>query len=136
MKRYLPIILLAFLFSFSGCDDALDCIFNVRPDLHDKTLALGFVDEYYSEIITADIKNEVNDNDYDYYFDVTGRLPEGIEVFYNRRREVVIKGTPVEAGRFNIEVYLEVTPYYDEHGRINGPLCSDNTSNSYLLVIR
>ncbi|TGV01005.1 hypothetical protein [Flavivirga rizhaonensis] len=136
MKQYLPIILLMFLFSFSSCDDALDCIINVRPELRTKTLALGFVDEYYSEMITAEIKNEVNDNDYNYYFDVVGRLPEGLEVFYNRRREVVFKGISKEAGRFRLEVYLEVTPHYDEYGRINGPLCSDNTSESYVLVIR
>ncbi len=136
MKRYLPIILLIPFFSLSGCDDVLDCIINVRPELHAKTLAIGFVDEYYSETITAEIKNEVNDNDYDYYFDVTGKLPRGVEVFYNRRREVVFKGVPTESGRFTIDVYLEVTPHYNEFGRDNGPLCSDNTSKSYTLAIK
>ncbi len=136
MKRYLPIILLISFFSLSGCDDVLDCIINVRPELHAKTLAVGLVDEYYSEIITAEIKNEPNDNDYDYYFDVSGRLPEGIEVVYNRHREVVFKGVPKESGRFNIKVYLEVIPHYNEYGRSNGPLCSDDTSRSYVLAIK
>ncbi|AUP81357.1 hypothetical protein [Flavivirga eckloniae] len=137
MKRYILIILLVSFFSLSGCDDVLDCIVNVRPELHDKDLSVGLVDEYYSDFISAEIKNEVNDNAYDYYFDVSGRLPEGIEVFYNRHREVLFKGVPKESGRFAIRVFLEVVPHYDpyEDDRVNGPLCTDETSRTYTLYI-
>lgn len=137
MKRYLLIILLISFFSFSGCEDVLDCIVNVRPELHDKTLAVGHVDTYYSDLISAEIKNEVQDDAYDYYFDVSGRLPDGIEVYYNRYREVVFKGIPKESGRYTVRVFLEVRPHYNEfeNDRVNGPLCSDNTSKTYTLVI-
>ena len=56
MRRYLLIILLISLFSFSGCDDVLDCIVNVRPELHAKTLAIGYVDEYYSDTILPKLR--------------------------------------------------------------------------------
>ncbi len=135
MKRQLLLLLLSVL-AFSSCDDVLDCVINVRPELHEKSLAVGFVSEYYSEIITAEIKNEPNDDDYDYYFDVTGRLPEGIIVSYNRYREVVLKGIPIESGRFTIEVFLEARPEDDYYGRINGPMCSDHTSRTYVLTIK
>lgn len=142
MKQYIPIILLISFFSFTSCEDILDCIINVRPELHDKTLAIGNVDEFYSENITAEIKNEVRDNDYDYYFNVSGQLPEGIEVFYDTYREVFFEGVPKESGRFRITVSLEVVAlqdfYYDDFGneRYHDPLCSDNTSKTYYLAIR
>ncbi|GAA3630561.1 hypothetical protein [Flavivirga jejuensis] len=137
MKQYVFVILLVSFFSFSGCEDVLDCVINVRPELHNKTLAVGLVDAYYSETISAEIKNEANDNDYDYYFDISGRLPEGIDVYYNRHREVVFKGIPKASGSFVIRAYLEVVPHYNTYGndRINGRLCSDNTSKTYTLVI-
>lgn len=136
MRQYFLIFFLFSFFSFSGCDDVLDCIVNVRPELHAKTLAIGSVDAYYSDTISAEIKNEVHDNDYDYYFDVSGRLPEGVDVFYNRHREVVFKGIPKESGRFSIKVFLKVTPHYDEFGSVNGPLCSDHTSRTYVLAVK
>ena len=137
MKQYLLIILLISFFSFSGCEDVLDCIINVRPELHAKTLAVGHIDKYYSETISAEIKNEVHDNAYDYYFDVSGKLPDGVEAYYNRHREVVFKGIPKESGQFIVRVFLEVIPHYDEfeNDRVNGPLCTDNTSRTYTLVI-
>ncbi len=135
MKQHLLLLIFLSVLTFSSCGDVLDCVFNVRPELHEKNLAVGFVSEHYSEIITAEIKNEPNDDDYDYYFDVTGRLPEGIIVSYNRYREVVLKGIPIKSGRFTIEVFLEAIPKED-YGRINGPLCSDHTSRTYVLTIK
>lgn len=142
MKNYVSIILLIFFFSFTGCEDVVDCIINVRPELHDKVLAIGFVDEYYFENITAEIKNEAQDNSYDYYFNVSGRLPEGIEVYYDTYREVTFEGVPKESGRFRITVSLEVVAldgyYYDEFGntRFNDNLCEDFTSKTYVLAIK
>ena len=142
MRKYISIFFLASFFLLTSCDDLLDCIVNVSPELHDKTLTVGNVDEFYSENITAEIKNEVNDNGYDYYFDVSGKLPEGIEVFYDTYREVVFEGIPKESGRFRFTVYLEVVAlenyYYDGFGNevYDDPLCTDNISKTYVLAIR
>lgn len=143
MKQYIPVILLISFFSFTSCEDVLDCIINVRPELSDKVLEIGLVDEYYFDNITAQINNEPRDNDYDYYFNVTGRLPEGIEVYYDKYREVIFEGVPKESGRFRITVSLEVVAlnggyYYDDFGneRFNDPLCSDYTSKTYVLAIK
>lgn len=137
---YLIIALLISFLTFNGCEDVLDCIINVRPELHNKTLARATVDEFYSETITAEIKNEPNDNGYDYYFSISGNLPEGIDVIYDYR-DVIIEGVPLESGRFTFRVFLDVEAidnyYYDDFGnrRYNDPLCSDNTSRTYTLVV-
>ncbi len=139
--HYTALFLLVSLFTFSGCEDIVDCIINVRPELRNDDLDRAYLDEYYFDAVTAEIKNEPNDNDYDYYFSVSGRVPRGIDVIYERRR-VVFEGVPREKGTYTIKVSLEVEAlngyYYDDFGneRYDDPLCSDNTSKTYTLVVR
>ncbi|GAA4973780.1 hypothetical protein [Algibacter aquimarinus] len=142
MKRFIPLILLTLFFSSTNCENILDCIINVRPELKDKTLEIGFVDGNYYDNITAQINNEARDNNYDYYFDVSGRLPRGIVVDYDTYREVILRGVPKESGRFRFTVSLEVVAlnefYYDDFGNevYDDPLCTDTTSRTYVLVIK
>lgn len=142
MKQYIPIILLFSFFTLSNCEDVVDCIINVRPELQDKVLAIGFVDEFYFDSIAAEVKNDAQDNNYDYYFNVSGRLPEGIEVFYDTYREVTFEGVPKESGRFRITVSVEVVAldayYYDDFGNeiFDDNLCEDYTSKTYVLAVK
>ena len=142
MKQYIPIILLVSFLSFTNCEDVVDCIINVRPELQDKVLAIGFVDELYFESISAEVKNDAQDNNYDYYFNVSGALPEGIEVYYDTYREVTFEGVPKESGRFRITVSVEVVDlnayYIDDFGneRFDDKLCEDYTSKTYVLAIK
>ncbi len=129
MKRYLPIILLIFLFSLSGCDYVFNCILGVKPKLKEKTLDQGFVSAYYTETITARIKAK-NNTDFSFYFDILG-LPAGLEVSSEGNPQTVtIKGVPRESGQFSIEVFLKVSGTGEEK------LCSDKTSKFYTLTIK
>ncbi|TWO32811.1 hypothetical protein E1J38_008065 [Seonamhaeicola sediminis] len=142
MKRqYLYYLLSMFFIFFASCDDVLDCIINVRPELQNKSLEFARVDQFYLETISAEVKNEPNDNGYNYYFTVTGNIPKGIEVYYDYRK-VIFEGTPIEKGRFTIRVSLYVESldecYYDDfEGRTicHDPLCTNNTSRAYTLSI-
>ena len=140
MKRYIFLTVLSFFFLFNSCENVLDCIINVRPELHDVNLKEGHLDHYYFDKITAEIKNEPNDNSYDYYFNVSGNIPAGLDVIYDYR-EVVLEGIPTESGRFTFRVHLDVDPYndhyYDEFGNVvyDDALCTDSTSKTYTLVI-
>lgn len=141
MKQQLPIfIFLSFLLTTS-CENTLDCIINVRPVLAHKSMETGLVGQYYSDNITAEIKNEPRDNDYDYYFDVRGNIPEGLDVIFDYR-EIFIEGTPTKSGRYTFTVFLDVDPldsyYFDEFGneRYDDALCTDNTSKTYTIHIK
>ncbi len=141
MKQSLAILIFLSFFLFTNCEDTLDCIINVRPVLPHKSLEIGLVNRYYFETITAEIKNEPRDNDYDYYFDISGEIPEGLNVIFDYR-DVIIEGTPLKSGRYTFTVYLDVDPpysyYYDDFGneRYDDALCSDNTSKSYTIAIK
>ena len=141
MKQSLPLFILLSFFLFTNCENTLDCIINVRPVLPHKSLEIGLVNRYYSEIITAEIKNEPRDNDYEYYYEISGEIPEGLEVIFDYR-DVIIEGTPLKSGRFSFTIYLDVDPpysyYYDDDGneRYNDDLCSDNTSKRYTIAIK
>ena len=113
----------------------------MRPELSNKTLSRGSVNQFYSEVIHAEIKNEPQDNAYDYFFDVRGNIPDGVEVIYEYRK-VFIEGVPTRSGRYTFTVYLDVDApngyYYDEYGneRYDDALCSDSTSEAYTIVVR
>ncbi|NMH89949.1 hypothetical protein [Flavivirga algicola] len=130
MKRYLPIIFLIFLFSLSACEPIFNCIIGVKPILHSKTLDNGFIAEYYTEVITAKIKNKINDDDFSYSFDVSG-LPVGLKSSSEGHRKLILKGVPRESGEFIIEVFVNVRS-------VNGEdkLCRNRASKSYTLTIK
>lgn len=126
-------LIASFAFLFSGCDEILECVFNINPEINQKQLIIGVVGERYRDRITAQINNEVNDNDYDYFFDVIGELPPGIFVEFNRR-SVDIFGTPEESGvyRFQVELFVE---RFDINGFDGSPTCSESTIREFDLQV-
>jgi hypothetical protein len=87
----------------------------------------------YNQVITAEVKNDAFDDAYDYFFDVVGDLPQGLEIIYFYRR-IEIVGTPLETGRFNFTVYLSVELFED--GYVDpSPTCSDEVSRTFTLLI-
>lgn len=140
MKQYSSIIILLSFFTLTNCENVVDCIINVRPELSNNILEVGEVDRFYYDKITAQIKNEPNDNNYDYYFDIVGEVPRGLDIIYNYR-EVAFEGVPLEAGRFSFKVYLDVESYnnyyYDDFGNryYDDELCTNNTQKTYTIII-
>ena len=136
------LILLALALCFNcTLEDIADCILGRRPELTEKVFPVGRFAHYYLVEISAEIKNEPNDNDYDYFFQIDeSSLPSGIE-FNVEHRVVRFSGIPLERCTFEITVYLDVEgydePYYDEDGEIyySDGLCSSSTFETYTLVI-
>ncbi|MEM0931699.1 MAG: hypothetical protein AAGJ12_04495 [Bacteroidota bacterium] len=122
-----------FAFTFYGCDEIFECVFNINPEIHEKQLVVGVVGERYRDRITAEVRNDVNDNDYDYFFDVIGELPPGILVSFNRR-SVDLFGVPEETGvyRFQVELFVE---RFDYNGFDGSPTCSESTIREFTLQV-
>jgi len=138
MKQSTKTLFIILFISLSACQDIIDCIINVRPELPDKVLKTGDIEQYYFDEFNAGIKNEPRDDDYDYYFEFYGDLPEGLEIFFNNKN-VAIEGTPIESGLFTFTLYLTVDPpvnYDFETGEYEDSLCSDSTSHKYTIAIR
>lgn len=125
-------VLFIFLLCFS-CDEVLECVFNIEPDVHAKTMDLGFVGDAYYDVITADVKNASNDDSYDYYFMVIGDIPPGI--YYDiRRRKIEFFGVPEVEGTYHFEVRLEVE-YFDYDDYDHSPTCSDRDVEHYFIHV-
>lgn len=132
-KRTLGIFLAVIISSFYGCDEIYECVFNVNPEIHNKQLLVGFVDERYYDIVTAEVSNDVFDNDYDYFFDIIGELPPGI-FFDINRRSVEFYGFPEETGTYRFTVELSVESY-DYEGYDRSPTCSEYTSRDFTIQV-
>lgn len=116
-----------------GCDEVLECVFNIEPEIHDRPLELGILGERYRDRITAEISNEVNDDDYIYTFTVFGDIPPGIG-FDIERRSIVFFGVPEEVGTYRFEVELSVESY-DLEGYDGSPTCSDQTVREFRIQV-
>ncbi|NAY90747.1 hypothetical protein GTQ34_02345 [Muricauda sp. JGD-17] len=133
-KRILKICLVTCVALFvNSCDEVYECIFNINPEIHDRSLEIGFLGERYYDIITAEISNEVNDNDYFYDFEIFGELPPGI--FYDiNRRSIEFFGVPEDVGnyRFRVELFVES---YDYDGFDGSPTCSDSAVRDFVIQV-
>ena len=140
MEKVLTLLLLLTFLSFFSCQDALECIINKHPELSNQPLANAQVDQLYSETITAQIKNEPSDDNYNYYFSIEGALPSGMEFFIDYRT-IIIEGTPLVSGTYKFTVRLTVEQadnYSDDcENTLNDcdGLCGDTTSQVYTLIV-
>ncbi|MEY8848665.1 hypothetical protein AB9K26_07605 [Psychroserpens sp. XS_ASV72] len=137
MKKQLLSFFLLSLFCFTSCDNVLECVFNKRPEIHDTTFGRGQVGVYYYAEVTTEIKNEANDDDYGYNYELYGDLPDGIQMFVNYRT-VSFEGLPEVAGRYTFTLLLYVDPplVYDEYSNsYQDNMCSHSTSKDFSIVI-
>ncbi len=137
MKKQLLLLLCCSFFTLYSCEDLFECVINKRPEIHDKTFRDGIVGVYYYEEVTTEIKNEPRDDDYGYFYDIYGDLPEGIQMFANYRT-VSFEGTPEISGTFKFTLLLYVDPplnYDDDTGEYESVMCSDSTSKEFTITI-
>jgi len=90
--KQLPFIVFSIFFLLS-CEDAFECLIGRNPEINEAVVADAQLGQEYFQRITAEIDNEVNDDDYFYYFEVFGELPIGIDIIYFRR-EIQLVGVP------------------------------------------
>lgn len=130
----------------AGCDIILDEIFDCLDDdgpvFNTSQLPPAVLNQYYSYVVMASIDNEPNDDQFDYSISLQGRLPDGLVMSrYGNDRTVIISGVPVEAGLFNITLYVEVSdPYESAYQTTNvyddgDDLCRTTHTQSYSLVV-
>ena len=126
---YVLIIALTF-----ACDEVTDCLFfSVKPELPSKTFAIGTVDVPYEDSFRASVKNDPNDEDYIYYFSVSGNLPPGLDAWVNNRT-LTIEGIPTSSGTYIFNVLLEIEYAYDDDSE---RICfaDDTVQRSYSITI-
>ncbi|SHH45379.1 hypothetical protein [Winogradskyella jejuensis] len=133
MKSKTITLFLVSFFALSSCEEALECAFGLDPEINENSVAPAQLDQEYFQIITGEVDNDPNDNAYDYFFEIYGDLPPGIDVlFFARRIELV--GRPQEVGTFNFRVYLYVESF--DNGFFDAsPTCSDEVSKNFSLVV-
>jgi hypothetical protein len=121
-----------FIGLFSACDDlinsAIQCtIKDVR--LESKNLRIGAIGRNYYETISANVKNDPNDDYYRYSFYLTGKLQKGLQ-YYSEGNKFTITGVPEEAGTINFQLTVEVTLDEEELG-----FCTETGKSAYTLTV-
>jgi len=129
--RIIPLIL-SIIF-ITSCDEALECALGIDPEINESSVDVAFVNEPYLERITAEVDNIANDNSFDYFFEVIGDLPDGIDLVFFAR-EVQLRGTPLETGSFDFTVFLYVERFEDGYLDVS-PTCSDGVSKDFTLFV-
>jgi len=130
--------IIASFFLLTSCQDILECIINRKPILSEIDNNTGRQGEYFFGNITSQIKNEPRDNDYFYYFNFYGDLPEGVDVFFDFR-DVIVEGYPRTTGRYRFTITLDVEQvdnYCENQLNDCDGLCEESTSRTYIITIR
>lgn len=127
------ILPLLFCLLFLSCDDPLSCLIPREPELSNKSFPIASTESYYYTDLRAEINNEPRDDDYDYYFEVSG-LPLGMHYFVNYRT-ISIEGTPEITGTFDITIYLDVDGPFRDYGEEPDLLCDYSTQKTYTLIV-
>lgn len=139
LRKIYVLLFAAIGFLMTGCAELIDCVASARPDIHSKSLINGTVGRAYSDFIEADITNEPNDNDYDYFFSVDGNFPPGM-FYHEQGRKVYFTGIPSTAGTYTFSVRLTVDPpNYEDYGWNGGNrICfgDDTTTKEFTIVIQ
>jgi len=92
-------------------------------------LRIGAVGRNYYETISANVKNDPNDDYYQYRFQVTGNLHQGLQ-YYAEGNKLVITGVPEETGTVNFQLKVEVTLDDEELG-----ICTETAKSTYELTV-
>ena len=102
------LIIFALSLSLISCCVIEELVFNVT------TLPDAVLNQEYKVIITASVKNNPEDDTFDYEFKLTGTLPNGL-IFTKdeENRRVIISGTPLEQGSFEVTLQGKVSEPYD-----------------------
>jgi hypothetical protein len=127
------LFLIVFLLAFSGCEDIINSVVECSikdVKLENKTLRIGTVGRNYYETISANVKNDPNDDYYMYDFFITGKLQKGLQ-FYTEGNKFVINGVPEEAGTIGFVLTVEVTLDDEALG-----LCRETAKRSYELTVK
>ncbi|WP_178988130.1 hypothetical protein [Winogradskyella schleiferi] len=118
---------------FLGCENGINCIIPKEPELPNKSFPIASTESFYYTDLRVGITNEPRDEDYDYYFDVSG-LPVGMDYFVNYRT-ISIEGTPEFTGTYRITIYLDVDGPFREYEDDSDVLCNYSTSKTYILIV-
>ena len=143
IKTLLRFIVIFFLFSiFNSCSELIDCIASTKPELKSKILRLGYTGQTYSDFIEASVKNDSNDNHYDYYFTVDGNFPPGL-TYSEQGRKLIFSGSGNQGGTytFKVIVTIDYPEYYDEEQGFwedDNRICFGNNtvSKNYTITIQ
>lgn len=130
--QFAAIILLSL--ALSGCDSITDCLDNDGPELSPSTLPNPTLNQEYNQVVHVGIRNEPNDDRFNYEFTLSGRIPEGLQST-SAGRDMSIFGTPIELGNFDFSVTVEVVERSISSTQTQG-LCSTTDRINYQWTVQ
>ncbi|WP_196888811.1 hypothetical protein [Aureivirga sp. CE67] len=137
-------LILAFVsFVFTSCDP-FDCIVPRGPELPKKKDFYTGANREFRFEIEAEVKNQPNDDHYDYYFTLEGNYPSTLKYRREGVRTLVVYGTIPQAGTYEFIATVSVDniyEYYDDEddgGLIQedgDDLCFYEKSEIYKIIV-
>lgn len=128
-KFYILIFLVGFI--TSSCEDIVNNLIECGVkdvELKAKVLKKATLNQNYFEVIKAGVKNDNDDDSYQYSFSYDGALPDGITAS-SSGRSFELRGIATEVGTFTFQVNVDVAFGSDT------ATCYESASNSYTLVV-
>ena len=120
--------------TFISCEDVLDCLINSKsPELPEVYFNNAIYGDYYYQELEAEIRNASNDDEYYYFFELEGQLPDGITMSVDHRT-IIFEGVTQRAGSYHFKLFLEVEPN-EYSGAYDDDMCTTSTSKEYTISV-
>lgn len=104
----------------------ISCCLTEDLEFSTNELPNAILNQEYKVIVTASVNNTNADDKFDYEFSLKGKLPNGLTFTSDpENRRIIISGTPIELGIFNITLI----------GKISEPFDPDHYSDDPIEVI-
>ena len=122
-----------------GCEDLYDGFYEMAfgkdMEITTSSVPAGRVGILYQWPIYAEVKNDPNDDayDYDWYF-TKGHLPEGL-LFSDEGDNALISGIPMQSGIFDITIHVSSDRLQDEQREEDGNVWSSWSSKKFVMKI-
>lgn len=123
------------IFMLAGCSESNRCLGRSAPQFDVAVLANPVLNQVYSQVIRASIKNSIEDDHYRYSFTLTGELPQGFSARQDNRL-FVLEGTPTVLGVFPLELTVNLDNENNLFSSADvGDLCASSATAAYQLTV-
>ncbi|MFK7855472.1 MAG: hypothetical protein AB8B79_15220 [Granulosicoccus sp.] len=119
----------------SGCSDSILCVGGKVPQFDTIELTPAVLNQEYTHVIRASVRNSVSDDQYRYSFSLIGDLPEGVTSRQDDRR-YIFEGTPTSLGEFSLQLTVTLDEENNFFNTVSvNDLCRRSETVSYQLTI-
>jgi hypothetical protein len=127
------IVILCSFIIVTGCQEVLDCIAGIKPNLIEKELATGSISQHYNDNVAFEMEHADTEDYFINDLSIEGNLPPGIGNFITQNA-ITFNGMPTNTGEYEFIIKITVSPH-TSNADGSDDMCGNVSSKHYRIII-